>query len=382
MGSTGSYTRDIAIIDGHAHPLRHREQFSPAHIVSAFTEADDRAYLDQHAGHTVTATAGIRYLAGLLGVEPTAAAMADARDRLGLVGYTRTLMTEHDLRGLLLDTGYPPSGLSLAESEKIFGVPCREVARVESLTESLFAAAKSPAELLDELGASLLALDRDRVVALKTIAAYRGGLDLRRPSQTDLQAAFDAEKQTLKHTGRIRLSQPALISAVVHIAFEAARTLGLPIQAHTGFGDSDLALSKSNPCLLAPLLESEESADVPVVLLHAAYPYVKQAGILAGLYHQVYVDISLAVPLAGHGSRRVIADLLEQAPISKVLYGSDASVGPELVSWAAAVAKRETDAVLHQLVADDWLTADQATKWAVRLFSGNAKALYRLDDWM
>ncbi|MCG8425004.1 MAG: amidohydrolase family protein [Proteobacteria bacterium] len=377
------FTGDLDIIDGHVHPCLYRAQVSASDVISSFTEADDEIYVARHAGNTVTAAAGVRYLAGVLGVPATAEGLAAARNQLGLAGYTRKLLAGHQLRGLILDTGYPAGGLSLADCERVFAVPCREVVRVESVAESLIGAAPSARELIDQLMQTLAAVDRERVVAFKTIAAYRGGLQLGRPNRAELRAAFDAERRAIdQRAGRIRLTQPALIAAIVYAAFEVAQSLRMPVQIHTGFGDRDLTLAKSDPWLLQPLLDSGQFSGVPIAILHAGYPHVKKAGILAGLYQQVQVDISLAVPLVGHGCRNVILDLLEQAPISKLLYGSDGSVGPELVAWAARVASREVDAALRELVSNAWLTEAEARSWARHLFADNARKLYGLDGVM
>jgi uncharacterized protein len=69
------------------------------------------------------------------------------------------------------------------------------------------------------------------------------------------------------------------------------------------------------------------------VLLHC-YPYVREAGWLAHVYGNVYLDLSLTIP---HVSRpaEAVREALELAPVSKLLYASDASRTPELFLLAA-----------------------------------------------
>ncbi|MEQ8757280.1 MAG: amidohydrolase family protein [Coleofasciculus sp. G1-WW12-02] len=59
-------------------------------------------------------------------------------------------------------------------------------------------------------------------------------------------------------------------------ALEIATKYQLPIQFHTGFGDPDLDLRLSNHLYLRSLLEDKRFENVPIVLLHAAYPYLKE----------------------------------------------------------------------------------------------------------
>jgi uncharacterized protein len=100
------------------------------------------------------------------------------------------------------------------------------------------------------------------------------------------------------------------------------------------------------------------------VLLHC-YPFVREAGWLAHVYGNVFFDLSLTIP---HVSRPVEAlhEALELAPISKLLYASDAARTPELYFVAATTWR---DALAEVL--DDEADA--------RLVLGeNARALYRL----
>ena len=279
-----------------------------------------------------------------------------------------------------MDTGYPKDGLGVEACEKLLGIPCREVVRVESLAQSLLPQARSVTEFLDDLGQRLRQANKGRFVAFKTIAAYRCGLSLATPRKNQLIDAFDRERRRHDQDGHVRLTERRLFSELVFRTLPVARELEVPVQFHTGFGDSDLDLRRADPLLLRPILERDGDGDVPIVLLHAGYPFVRNAGILAGLYPNVYVDLSLAIPLTGHGGRQVVLELLEQAPVSKVMYGSDASIGPELFAWGAICARAAVGSALDELTDAQWLTSEEALRWARRIFSDNARALYRLEE--
>jgi predicted TIM-barrel fold metal-dependent hydrolase len=141
----------------------------------------------------------------------------------------------------------------------------------------------------------------DGFAALKTIAAYRGGLD---SVSEHVLAALEAN--------------------------EAARD-PLPVQVHCGFGDSDLHLWRADPSYLKPLIERFH--ETTFVLLHC-YPFVREAGWLAHVYGNVFFDLSLTIPHVSTPARTV-EDALELAPVSKLLYASDAARTPELYLLAA-----------------------------------------------
>ena len=195
-------------------------------------------------------------------------------------------------------------------------------------------------------------------VALKTIAAYRGGLDFEalRPSNSLLLG------------GRI---EGALVREVVIAALEANEATGapLPVQLHVGFGDSDLFLPRVNPGYLKTVIE--RFRETPFVLLHC-YPFVREAGWLAHVYGNVFFDLSLTIP---HVSRpaEMVRQALELAPVSKLLYASDAARTPELYFLAARWWREALAEVLPEM-----LDADESERAARQVLRGNALGLYRL----
>ena len=95
----------------------------------------------------------------------------------------------------------------------------------------------------------------------------------------------------------------------------------------------------------------------------------------------MYVDFGLAVPfLSVAGMRASVAQLLELAPFSKVMYSSDAHLIPELFYLAAKWGRRVLAEVLETTVDDGDLTANEAEEAAVAILRGNALGLYRRAD--
>lgn len=58
--------------------------------------------------------------------------------------------------------------------------------------------------------------------------------------------------------------------------------------AFCSFGDKDLDLRLSNPLHLRSLLEDNRFSKSRIVLLHASYPFSKEASYLASVYSQVW----------------------------------------------------------------------------------------------
>jgi len=105
------------------------------------------------------------------------------------------------------------------------------------------------------------------------------------------------------------------------------------------------------------------------VLLHC-YPFVREAGWLAHVYGNVYFDLSLTIP---HVSRpaEMVRQALELAPVSKLLYASDAARTPELY----LVAARWWRAALAEVLGEA-LPASEAEEGGRMVLCENARALY------
>jgi predicted TIM-barrel fold metal-dependent hydrolase len=268
----------------------------------------------------------VRALAELLGCEPSEEAVLGRRLAVPPGEWTSRLLRATGTEWMLVDTGYPAADtcFSWQELGELGGCRARPVLRLEQAGDEAPAAATSA---------------RERgYVALKTIAAYRGGLK--------------------------RL--PRLVLA----ALEANEATGapLPVQVHCGFGDSDLLLQRADPSYLKPVLERFSAT--AFVLLHC-WPFVREAGWLAHVYPHVHLDLGLTIP---HVSRpaEALREALELAPVSKLLYSSDA-VAPEL-AYLAALWWREA---LGEVLAEA-LPPEEAAAAGRAVLCDNALALYEL----
>ncbi len=181
----------------------------------------------------------------------------------------------------------------MAELERAADRPAHEIVRLESLAEELLAQGAPTARSLARFVGGFeervgTAMERG-VVALKSIAAARGGLWLFTESgQADRRRAF---ANLDKAASAARFEDPVLLPFLVRRAAELAATRQVPLQFSTGIGDEDVYLPHADPGLLWPMLRDPRTEDCPVVLL-GCYPYVGGAAHLAGTYPQVHMDLS------------------------------------------------------------------------------------------
>ena len=362
---------DIPLIDNHAHPLLPPDVAAREPFARYFTEAHDGETVARHAPHTLFYRQALRELATFLGCSATEEETLAARAAQPFEAYVRRLLADAGVEAVLLDDGYPRAGaLTLQETAAAAGVPVRRVLRLERLVEDLIPAHDSVGALTQAMLAGLEAA-RPGLAAVKSIIAYRTGLLVGTPAPAEAERALVETRDAWGDTPG-RLAAKPLLDLLLPVAAEWAAARGLPLHLHTGFGDRDVDLRLANPLHLRPLLEGGALAHGPVVLLHAGYPYVREAAYLASVYPNVYVDISQATPLlAGPALTRVLEELLGLAPVTKLLYGSDAWGIPEWFWLAARTARR----ALAEALA--WLPADEARWAARRILHDNAETLLR-----
>ena len=103
-------------------------------------------------------------------------------------------------------------------------------------------------------------------------------------------------------TGVTRVQEQALVDFLLLRALPVARRDDLPVQLHAGYGDRDLDLRLVNPLHLRGMLSSEEAKGVHFVVLHAAWPFVREGAFMTAVYSNVTLDIATCIPPLGHAA--------------------------------------------------------------------------------
>jgi uncharacterized protein len=271
------------------------------------------SHLDSQIGFAVR-----RWCAPVLDLPPHAdvATYVDRRRELGGSEVTRRFLAASGVGTFLVETGHradeilEPTAMAAASSART-----REIVRLESVAEDVASAGPDASGFADTFAAALGERART-AVGLKSVAAYRHGLDIDPAPPTPLQVTRAAGRW-LRDGGPV--TDPVLLR---HLRWAGVEH-GMPMRFHVGYGDPDLTMHRSDPSLLTPFIPAVQPRGVPVMLLHC-YPYHRTAAYLAGAFPHVHLDVGLAVTYPGARSRAVVAEALEVAPFGKVLFPSDA----------------------------------------------------------
>jgi uncharacterized protein len=375
--------RDVPVVDNHCHGILRSQDFD--NLVSwreAFTESADPGMPREHVASTAFYRRLIRTLASSFGCEPDEEAVLSARAGRDGLAHTAELLRAANVEALLTDTGYPPPEEVLPRDELAKLGDCRTepMLRLETLMERLLSEHDSLEEAKEALAAALDDVRGQGYVALKSIAAYRTGLNVMEWTGEEAEASLGRFRRSARE-GSERLAHKPLLDTLLHVAFAEAARQEVPVQFHVGYGDADTDLLLGNPLHLRAVLERPDYRGMPVVLLHECYPYTREGGYLAAVYENVYLDLSYGIPLLGYGEMFSFThQALGVAPISKLLYSSDGIGVPEL-HWMSAIDGRHVlGQALEELVAHGEMSIPEAEAAGEDVLRGNAIRLYRLSS--
>lgn len=386
----------LPVIDVHCHPFLDRGEVSPDEFtrLTAFggvlddwlpaggVELDDgvRDELRRFRRDTAYHQRMVADLAAFFDVAPDLDAVLERRNaevRAGYTDYVRRLFGDAGIAGAVMDFGYPQPSISVEPVRAQLPIEIVPIYRIEPLIVELLATDAGWDEFRRRFDDTISdALTNRGYRGVKSIIAYRTGLDISPLSRTSDQGyqALDAIRRGLGG-GSMKKLRDHLLCRAMDLCIEH----DVPMQIHTGMGDHEVNLVLARPAYLMDLLRFPAYRGCHVILVHTGYPYHAEAGYMAGVLPRVYCDIGEGVPFAGHGASRVLSEVLEMAPWSKVLYSSDGYNLPEIMYTSARVGKQAMARVLDSLVADGWMQRDVAPRAAEAILAGNARRLYGFD---
>jgi predicted TIM-barrel fold metal-dependent hydrolase len=373
-------TTERGLIDHHVHGVvpsaLERPQFELLMNEGGMPPPAGTSHFDAPIG-----TAILTRCAPMLGLEPGCdpdeylAARAD----LGAEGVNRLFLQAAGSQMLLIDTGHRPGEVvEPDEMHRLSGVPTRTVSRIERVAEDLARGVDGPGEFIAGLGAALDAAGAASV-GFKSVVAYRYGFDLDPTPPDDAAVAQAAEQWFATFTGAddLRLDAPVLLTHLLHTAIDVAAQRQLPLQVHTGFGDTDLTLHRTDPSVFTPWVRELGARGVNLIFLHC-YPYQRQAAYLSEVFPHVYFDVGVTQHYTGASSGTIIAEALEIAPYSKLLYSSDGFGLAEYYYLSGLLFRRHLDGVLDSWVAAGDATAPAADRIRAMVERDNASRIYHL----
>lgn len=371
----------VPLIDAHCHPFQ--ELLPPD--ADAFLRLFSLAMPDRDIPRgrplgeprSVLQEQAVRALAGLLGLpaDGSLAGLVAERNRQAadLGRYTRRLFDDAGISGLVVDTGFPQPPIPVDEFRATAGRPVWELFRIEPLMNRLFEAEFSWDDFRARYLEALAEAAGRPYVGFKSVIAYYTGLAVAEASAEDAARGL-AEWRSSGQAMRLKPLRDWCLLEAMKVAGEA----GKPMQIHAAAGASGIKLPLAHAALLFDVLGRKPYKRFPVVLVHGGYPWSAEAGYIAHVLGNVYLDFSLQCPFASFDVEDELARILAVAPVDKVMWGSDGFNVPEIAWLAAHQGRRYVGRVLWGLCEEGEIGAGFARASARRVLAENARELYGL----
>lgn len=378
------------VVDAHCHPFRSEDLLSrdpkafetrcmflgTALLSSNHANHDLEGFVEELTETTLFGLALRRWLASLLGCEPAKDAIVVARDaalRGDPAGYARRLLDAERVVAVIADEGYPQPTIPREDFETALGgVPVHRVGRIEPWIVE----ARESGTFDDTVGAFEQLMNRaggdPRLVGFKTIIAYRTGLDVTDPSPAGAAAAYerwraDGWRESREHAKPVR-------DFLLRRAFGLAKEHDRPFHVHVGGGDPDVNLEHATPRDVFSFFV--EHQDIPIVMIHAGYPWVAEASYVASVLPNVYLDVSELVPWGWGQIDWSLEMILGAVPGAKVFHGSDESSEPEMFPTSARLVRNALERVLTTFVERDFLSVEDAHRIGRGVLADNVRRLH------
>ncbi|KAJ3340316.1 hypothetical protein HDU93_007157 [Gonapodya sp. JEL0774] len=311
-----------------------------------------------------------------------------ARDMIKASGVSQLLFDE----GLYGDF-YPPSWHDFVPK------PHKRILRLERVAEDVLLEMAKSGVQGDYPGlfvASFLqAIEPNAsVVGYKSVAAYRSGLEVDPTSTTNPEvtqaiagyievyiSSLSVQIATGKaETPRVRVADKKFIDWIINLAIPNCIKHQLPLQFHTGHGDTDMDLRYGNPLHLQALAKAYPGLNI--VMLHTSYPFCRESGWMAAMFPNCYADFGEIQPFGSREANvEALRELLHLAPANKILYSSDAHLFPETYLFGAMYFRDALAKVLGDMISNGDLDETEGIEFAELICWRNSAKLYQLKEW-
>ena len=337
------------IIDHHAHNILLPSEEQKRPLLSMTTEAAGNAL--QYTSSTLSHIRAVQQLSELLQCEPSwQTVQQQLEQRRKSHGDSWAKKCFHGIETVLIDDGLDVDTVHAYHwHNRLTRSKCMRIVRIEKVAEHLIdSSVEHYAQLSSEdseeqwrshrtriLDAFLSQINKaisdPEVAGFKSVVCYRSGLAIPEFDRSRREEELDTLLAEYSSFAKpFRLEEEHLCSFFVHLTAQSIERSEFkkPFQFHTGLGDNDIRLRFSSPAHLQPFIECYPA--VPIVLLHASYPFTREAGYLASVYENVYLDIGEVFPMVSQeGQEKVIRDSLELCPSEKLMWSTDGHWFPE-----------------------------------------------------
>ncbi len=381
---------NIPVIDNHCHPFvlgREPEVFADNFCIGLYpvsTESMRSTFYYQQVINALKRFFGLPETA----TEEEVVALRNKYAQEDRTAYAHRLFKDQNIKAFLCDFGFPISQITNPEKKltdaeiKEYRAACEgctdiyNIDRIEWIANRIVAEEPSFDEFERRLVEETKALVREKkLIALKSVVAYYTGLDVRPLSRDEFRKGYYLYLYNRDNWEYNKMFRDFIFMK----ACEICRELDIPLQVHTGLGDTPHChIVRVNPANLTDALNDPRVMGTKIVLIHGGYPYCEELGMLVNHFENVFCDCSSFIPFAGIAAYDKLKALLELCPTRKLFFGTDAGLILEGLWFGAMNFKKVYARILEELIDDGYITYDFAMQSAEDILYNNVRRVYKI----
>src|SRR2546423_594839 len=183
----------IPVVDNHCHPVLLNQHMDGVQFRGYCTEATDAIFAEEHIPNTVYYLWLLRQMAIFYGCERDEETILEVRNKLATDALIEHLFRAANIDTLVLDPAYPPNSECYTPERMGQLGRCRAVKmlRLETLMQQLILQYSDFDDVVDRFSTAVSRAREDGFCALKSIVAYRTGLNIMEWSKDEAVASFD-----------------------------------------------------------------------------------------------------------------------------------------------------------------------------------------------
>ncbi len=227
-----------------------------------------------------------------------------------------------------------------------------------------------------------------KIAGVKIVLAYHRNLFFEKVTTNDAEKAFNRIASSYKtfqwsddytwgpviaDSLSIEESLP-LQDYMIHKLLELCGKNSLPVQIHTGIQEGNANnLSNAHPAQLVNLFLGYP--EVKFDIFHGSYPYVKELGVLAKQFPNVYIDMCWLHVLSPHAASDALNDWLDSVPVGKIIgFGGDYAFA-EGAYGHSRIARKTISMVLRKKIDAGEFSEDEAKNISQAILRDNPMRL-------
>ena len=239
-----------------------------------------------------------------------------------------------------------------------------------------------PIRSLDEFTAALEpTLLRQRELGVLGVKLFKQVIGPE-PERDDVTPLFDqllAAPEPVAMTSVLEGERAALRDYIGHAIIRAAGKAGLRVMFHSGTRGDRIDFRPTDPNLHVPLFLTYP--EVKFEIYHCGMPWVRDAGMIAMSYANVYLNMCWTQSISPRMARSALSEWLEYVPHNKIIaYGGDSAYWFEHSVGDLVLTRMNLATVLADKVAAGELTDVRAVELARMMLFDNAADLYGLPN--